>query len=430
MRPARHPQPVLPDHLVVVGANHRSSPALLRDRIFVPDNEAPRFLADLRREGMPEAQVLSTCDRVEVQAIHPDIEKAGRIVRHGLARRANLPPHALDTETYNHAGEDALRHVFAVAGSLDSQVVGEPQVLGQVKAAHGLARKTGAAGAGLVAVMEAAFATAKRVRTETRIAEGPVSMAASAVQVARGIHGDLAGVGGLLLGAGDMGELIAEHMLAAGLGPFTVCVPDDRRADELARRFECHIAPFDRFAAAASEAGVVVSAIGGREYIVTEELVRGALDRRRRRPMFFVDAAIPGDVAPGVERLDGAFAYDLGELERHALSGRAGRNTAAGDAWRIVDDEVAAFVTRRRGRDAGGAITQLRAHFEAARAEILDETPPAVRDAADAVTRRLVNRLLHDPSEALRSLSAEAPGPEKDRAEAVLRRLFGLADKD
>ena len=420
----------LPDDLVVIGANHQSCSALLRDRIFVPDNEAPEFLRGLRREGLGEALVLSTCDRVEVQAVHGDPERAGGIVRRGLARRANLPHHALDTETYSHAGADALRHVFAVAGSLESQVVGEPQVLGQVKAAHALARKAGTAGSALNTVMDAAFATAKRVRTETRIAEGPVSMAAAAVQVARSIHGDLSSVGGLLLGVGDMGDLVAEHMISAGLGPVVISAPDDRRAEEVARGFECHMAPFDRFAAALPEAGVVISALGGREYAVSEEMIRSALVRRRHMPVFLVDAAIPGDVAPGVERVDGAFVYDLAALEKVALAGRSSRRSAADEAWRIVEEDVSAFVWARRGREADDTITALRGHFEAVREEIVAEAPAGMRDAADAVARRLVNRLLHDPSEVLRADAARDGGADRAAAERLLRRLFRLASRE
>lgn len=413
--------------LIVVGANHRSSSVILRDLMFVADAQAPAFLDRLRREGVDQAIVLSTCDRVEVQAAG-DARLAPPVISQALADQAGQPLDVVQGELYAFSGHAALRHVFAVAASLESQVIGEPQVLGQVKAGHRLARAAGTVGPELEATLQAAYAAAKRVRAETVIAEGPVSMAAAAVQVARDVHGDLGRCAGLLIGDGEMGELMAEQLVTAGLGRLTVTMPAAARAEAAARRLECHVAPFENFAAAVADADIVLAASGGREHLITGELVGTALKRRRRRPIFLVDTAVPGDVEPAVGKIDQAFLYDLDDLERLAMQGRAGREQAAAEAWKIVGAEVAAFERARGERRAVPAIASLRSRFEEIGRDVLAE---AGNSGPEEVARRLVNRLLHAPSQALREIAADESefGGERAVAEEILRRLFRLDDE-
>lgn len=415
----------LPADLVAVGASHRSAPAALRDRLFVADADAAAFLRGLRTAGFDEALVLSTCDRVEVVAIAGGA--AAETVGAALAGRAALDPDALAPQLETHAGIDALRHVFEVAAALDSQIVGEPQVLGQLKAAHRLAAAAGALGPRLESVLQAAYAVAKRVRSETAIGERPVSMAAAACQLARDIHGDLSQATALLLGDGEMGELIAGQLHAVGLRRLLVAAPVAARAAALAERLDCHTVPWPELAARLTDAEIVVAGLGGRSYVISAEMLGEALRRRRRRPMFLVDAAVPGDIDPAIDALDEAFRYDLDALERVALDGRDRRAEAAAEAAALVEAAVAAFVRGRSERAAVPTITALRAHFERIRREVLDEGASA---PADELTRRLVNRLLHDPSEALRDVAAGAEtAAERERAERLVRRLFGL-DRD
>ena len=412
--------------LVVVGASYRSSPAALRDRLFVDLPDQPALLGRLRAAGIAEALALATCDRVEIAAAGADPDHATAVALDVLAERAGVPRSALDGATYRYDGRAAVRHLFAVASSLDSMITGEPQVLGQVKESHRVARAAGACGPTLDAVLDAAYHVAKRVRTETAIGERPVSIAAAAERLARNIHGDLGHCAGLLVGDGDMGELIAAHLRhsgrqGAGLGALTVTARIEARAEMLARHMGCNYASFERLDRLLAGADIVISALATGRHAVTRDQVAAALAARRRKPIFLIDAAVPGDVERAVNELDGAFVYDLADLEAVAIEGRAGRDAAATEAARMVEEAVEEFCRDRAGRRAGPAVARLRARFEAVRAE-------ALRDAggdAEAATRLLINRLLHEPSAALRAL-AESGGADSADAERLLIRLFRL----
>ena len=411
-----------PARLGVVGANHRSSSAATRDALFVPEDESRGFLAELRREGIPQALLISTCDRVEVQFAAADAPGARAAILSAFARRIGRDVAA---ETYAHEGDGAMRHIFAVACSLDSQVVGEPQVLGQVKAAHALAREMGLAGHELDAVLDRAYAAAKRVRSETAIGERPVSLAAAAAAVARDVHGEAARCSALLVGLGEMGELLIEHFRRAGLRQLTVTAPSALRAGALARRLEAHLVPYGELGEALARADIVVTALGTGRPTIDTQLALGALKTRRRKPVLFLDLGVPDDVAREVETIDGAFRYGIDDLESLALKGRAEREASTGEAWAIVEAELAAFARARAGRKADSAIVRLRAHFESERARALAETGG---DAARA-TELLVHRLLHGPTATLRELAQGDPA-ERLRAEALLSRAFGLDDTE
>jgi glutamyl-tRNA reductase len=405
---------------VVIGANHRSASLSLRDALFVDDAATAEVLAGLKQAGLPEVLVLSTCDRVEVWAAEGDADHALRAVSSILAARAGLSAAGLGGHLYALAGEEAVRHAFSVTSSLDSLVVGEPHVLGQVKAAHRLARDANTCGPELDTVVQAAFAAAKRARSDTAIGEGPVSIAAAAVQLARDLHGDLARCTALLVGAGDMGELVAESMQAAGLSRLAVTARRAGRAEALANSLGGHVVAYDDLRDALAGADIVLCCVGSRDMVVSSEMVTQALKKRRRKPIFLVDAGIPGDVEPAVNRVDGAFLYDLADLERVALQNRATRETAARAARAIIDEEVHCFVRGRAARAAVPAIVALRARFDDIRAAVLAE---AGDDAAIA-TRLLINRLLHAPSEAMKDVAAE--GEEWQAMEKTLKTLFRL----
>jgi len=414
-----------PAQYVVVGANHRSSSVELRDRIFVEDAAAPAVLGRLREEGLRQALVLSTCDRVEVQGVAEEPELVHAAVARVLAERAGLEQAVLERQLYLHTDEAALRHIFAVAASLDSAVVGEPQVLGQLKAAHRTARDAGTIGSELEAALQAAYAEAKRVRNETRIAEGPVSIVATAVELAREVHGDLGSLGGLLIGTGDMGQLMAEELLRAGLARITVAAPQAARAEALARQLDGHYTDFATLAVALVEADVVIACAGTGRYLVTGEMMEQALRRRRRRPVYLIDLGVPSDIEPAVNRIDDAYLYDLGDLEGAALAGQASRVAAAEEAWHILDEALALFARARAERGAVPTLVALRRHFEQVREQVLAEIGEG--NAAEA-TRLLVNRMLHEPSEALRAIAAEeGSSASRALAERLIRRLFRLA---
>jgi glutamyl-tRNA reductase len=409
---------------VVVGFGHRLASAALRDRMFVEDREIEGVLADLRALGITQAILLSTCDRVEVQGAATDPAAFAQSVLRLFAARSLIATEELGRQAHYLVGEEAVRHMFAVAAALDSQVIGEPQVLGQVKEAHRRSRDAGLLGPELDVILQAGYGAAKRARSETALGERPVTLASAAVQVARDVHGELTGCTALLLGSGDMGELLAEHFRAAGLKRLSVTGPNVARSEAMARQLDCHVAVFDPLLPTLIPADIVITAAGTGRFSITAEMVDEALRRRRRRAMLLVDLGVPADIDPAVEPLDGAFRYDLDDLERVAMSGRASRETAAAEAWAIIDAELAAFSRARAGRTAAPAITALRRHFEAHRARVLIE---AGGDAVRA-TELLINRLLHEPSETLRRLAAEAATDPATRrtTERLIYDLFGI----
>lgn len=416
-RPA--PQPF------VVGATHRSSALALRDRLFIDEAAAPDFYRRLKKGGVTEAIMLSTCDRVEVQGVSEAPDAAIETIREIMAARAGEDAAALAAQLETMTGEEAVRRIFAVAASLESQVVGESQVLGQVKEAHRQAARHGMVGPALEGLLQAAYAAAKRVRTETEIGERSVTLASGAVQIARDLHGDLSDVVGLIVGLGDMGDLIGGQLRLAGVGR-TILTGPSRRTEAQARRMGCNFMPFDQLEDALVDADIVVTAAGTGRFLVTAEIMERALRRRKRRPVLILDGGIPADVEPAVDERDGAFVYTLDDLERVAREGRANREAAAAEAWTIVEAELERWRRSMAERDAVPMLVSLRANFEAIRDEILAVDPDA--DAAEA-TRRLVNRLLHKPSEALRHLAAETDCESEKRVAAhIVARLFGLPD--
>lgn len=281
-------------------------------------------------------------------------------------------------------------------------------------------------GGELETVMQGAYASAKRVRTETAIGRRPVSIASAAVELALDLHGDLGRCRGLLIGTGEMGELIAEALRTAGLSELSVSHPVPERAERLARALDCHEAPFAALDDALAAADVVVCALGTRQAVIDADRVRLALRARRNRPVFLVDAAFPGDVDAAIEKIDSAFRYTLEDLERIALESRSRREEEATDAWRIVDEELEAFMVGSAERAAAPVLNALRRRFEDTRAQALAD---AGGDAEKA-TRLLVSRLLHDPSRFLRSLAANGKSGEMTSIGSALQRVFSLPSDD
>lgn len=410
--------PAAPPPLQVIGVDHRSCPDGVREKLFVDDAEMPAMLDALKARGAQEALVLSTCNRVEVIGRFQDPQRSPETVAAELGRPVDLDGAVLRPLLYAHASDEAVRHVFRVACSLDSQVVGEPQVLGQVRAAHRLCRDLGGTGPVVEDTMRAAYAVAKRVRSETKIGEGPVSLAAAAIARVRDLFGDLDGRSGLLAGTGELGLLIAEHMAAAGMEGMEVLDRFPRRAALAARDLEAHHGGLDQLGAALDRADVVVTTLGEGQYLITAEMIEAALRRRRRRPFFLLDLSVPGDVEPAVHRLDEAFVYDVGDLEAITRAGMADRAGEAARAERMVEEAVAAFTRDRSGRDAAPDIAALRAHVEAMVAEV---------SGADAdLARRIAARLAHAPSVLLRDLAEQ--GRLDRQTKDLVFRLFDMPD--
>jgi len=404
----------------------------LRDRMYVEEYALPEFYERLRAAGIEQAIVLSTCDRIEIQTIRKneeDCAQAAKKIIEILAANGELAPDEVESQVYVLTGEKAVRQIFSVPASLDSLVVGEPQVLGQVKAAHRLAREMDMVGPDLDALLQAAFAAAKRVRRETAIGERPVSIATAAVELAKDLHGDLGSTFGLLVGGGDMGDMVAEEFALAGLGSLTVVHPNPARSEAAARALECHSAPWENLDYLLAASDLILTSMGQRQHSVSADGIQAAIIERMHKPIFIVDLAVPGDVDPTVDAIEDAFLYTLDDLERVAMEGHATRKNVAGDAWAIIDEEVAAYEQGQASLAAVPVLSDLRRHFEDMRDEVLLD---AGGDAEKA-TRLLVNRLLHEPTTAMRDVAGQNGNEgirdnEWAEVERVLRRLFRLSE--
>lgn len=403
----------------VIGVSHRTCPDSLRERLYVDDSEVAAVIGTLRIRGVREALVLSTCDRVEVIAVFQDGPMATMSVATALGAPVGLRGEELVPYLYRHDAGDAVRHLFRVVSALDSQVVGEPQVLGQVKAAQRLSQDLGAWGTTLDRILQAAYAVAKRVRTETRIGEGAVSLATAAVARVQELHGDLAGRSGLLIGGDELSVMIARQLREAGLHDLTVLDRFRRRAAVTAAELEAHYGPLEDLAGTLDTADVVITGHGSGRYLITAETMEAVLRRRRRRPVFLLDMAVPGDVEPAVHRLDEAYVYDLGDLERVTHEGRAGREAEAAKATALVEQALLAFDQDLAVRDAGPDIARLRTHLEEQIRAGAGNGPEA-----EALARRIAGRLLHAPSEAMRRWAAA--GRLDDETRSLIAELFGL----
>lgn len=412
---------VLPPLPFAVGVNHRTAPSALRERLYIAEDAVPAVLAGLRQAGLTQAIVLSTCDRTEIIGYHAAPAEAIRLATTELARIGNLSAVELTGRMLVLQGEPAIEHLFAIAASLESVVVGEPQVLGQVREAYRLAGDAGLIGMELDRLMQACLATAKRIRSETAIGRRSISMASAALQVARDVHGALQGCGALMIGAGDMGELLAAKLREAGIGRLAVADSLALRAQATARRLGAQVVDFEDLPAALADADIVLTGLGHGKVVIDADLMRATLRRRRQRPVFLIDAAVPRDIAPAVGEIDEAFLYNLDDLERIAEQGRARRGQEAEKGWAILRAGVASFSQAMAGRDAAPVLTALRGAFEAARAKLLAEQPGL---SAEDATRLLIHRLLHRPSEVLRD--AALAGSDRAALESLLAKLFEL----
>ena len=409
-----------PADFLVVGASHKTSSTAFRDRLFVEPGDEVQLLENLRARGFEQAMVVSTCDRVEIFGASRNMDESMQAAHELLETRLGgqpVDPGAL----YVRQGRDAVRHVFGVATSLESAIVGEADILGQIKDAHARARRVGALGSELDGLMQKAFSAAKDARTNTAIAEGPLSLANAALQAIRGLFGDLEKVSALLLGPGEMGVLMLEHFRRHGLRHITIAGPTPGRASSAAHAFEAHAVIYDELGSALERADLVIGAAGTGREIVAAGMMREAIRARRRKPVFILDVAVPADAERAIAEMDDVFLYDLDDLESISRSNRASRDEAAREAWRVIDSHVDAFLELRAERNAGQEVTDLRSCFEQMRTDVL--TDSGDMDAAE-VTRRLINRLLHAPSEALR---AEARNGDNAGVIAkAVRRLFAL----
>lgn len=391
--------------LFVLGINHQTAPVSLRERVAFSSEAVPAALEALRAlPQVSEVALLSTCNRTELYAVADD---DGRALADWLATHPD-DMGDLHAYLYRHRDAEAVRHLFRVATGLDSLVLGEPQILGQVKDAWAIARSAGSLGSQLDRLFQQAFSTAKRARTDTRIGANPVSVASAAVRLAQESFARLEDSTVLLIGAGETIELAARHLVQAKAKRLLIANRTLSHAQDLATRHGGVALPLSELDRHLGEADIVLSATASREPILRRPQVAAALATRKHRPMLLLDLAVPRDIAPDVAELKDTFLYTVDDLERAIEDNRRSRREAATEAEAIVDLQVARFVETMAASTRTAPLKRLRAHGEAARAEVLAKARQqldAGQDPAEVLNflaHTLTNRLLHAPTIALR----------------------------
>lgn len=415
----------------MAGLSHRNAPVDVREQVALEEDKLREVLRDMQGTGIAEELVLlSTCNRVEVYGVAPAPGEVRAAVFRRLCRQRGADAHAVEGMLYTHEDGEAVRHAFRVAASLDSMMIGEPQILGQVKDAFALAQSCETVGPTLHTLFTTAFGVAKKVRTETDIARHAVSVSFAAVELAKKIFEGLSGRAVLLVGAGKMGELAARHLVEQGAFPIYVTNRTWARAQDMARALSGTAVPFDELPTALGSVDIVITSTGAREAVVTRDMVQQAMHGRRARPLFFVDIAVPRDVEASVNTLDNVYVYDIDDLRSVVDANLRERLREAQRAEGLVEREVGKFLTRLRDVEIIPTIVSLRERLEDIRAgEVrkalarLPEAPPEVREAIEAASTAIVNKILHTPITKLRESSRAGAG--RSWTEFV-HELFGL----
>jgi len=415
--------------IVVVGLNHETASVAVREALAFPKERLPEALARIRAEaGLDEAMILSTCNRVEVYGRAQ--EPVGPAVAAFLARFHDRPLEELQPHLYRLEGEEAVRHAFRVAASLDSMVLGEPQILGQVKEAYEAAEHAGSLGSVLNALRNRSVAAARRARTETSIGRNAVSVSHVAVELARKIWGELRDRSVLLVGAGKMSELAARQMVRDGARATVLGGRTFEKAEQLAAALGGRAAPFEALRAEMTQADIVISGTGAPGIVVRREDVEAAQAGRRHRPLFLIDIAVPRDIDAGAARVPGVFLYDLDDIKSVAEANLRERKKEASAAEAILEEEIREFVEWRRSLEVVPLLVELRQRAdEIRRAEVekvrrrLGPLNPEQEQALEAATSAIVNKLLHPPTVHLKEMASNGEHAEHV---GLIRKLFGL----
>jgi glutamyl-tRNA reductase len=396
--------------VLIIGVSHRTAPVAMRERLAVIPEAMEATLAALGAlPSVREVALISTCNRVEIYAAVEDADRAAQGLAEVLAQRAGVTSLELGAHLYERRDVEAVQHLFRVASSLDSLVLGEPQILGQTKQAHEAAVRGGSAGAVLNACFQRAFRVARRVRRETAIARNPVSVSSVAIELVRQVFGDFAGRQVLVVGAGKMSELAARTLRTHG-ATLTVTNRTRARADELAGRFGARACDWSDLTGALTRADIVIASTGAQRPVLTHAMLAQVQRARRGRPLFLLDIAVPRDVEPEAGKLSGVYLADIDNLQKVADEHREGRKSEAAEAEGIVEQEVGRFVKAWRGRQLAPTVTALRAHVlgvaQAEAGRIAASMPGlgererrALLDLADGIAKKL----LHLPQMALRN---------------------------
>ncbi len=410
----------------ILGLNHNTAPVEIREQVIYQGDDVERALnALVRLQGIDEAVILSTCNRTEIYLESDDTGMA--TVATWLRDDQALSPDA-ESALFSLNGEEAIRHLFRVASGLDSMVLGEPQILGQLKDAFRHAEQSKTVGSQLKRLFHHTFSVAKKVRTDTAIGSSPVSVAYAAVNLADQFFAGFSKHTALLIGAGTTIELVAKHLYGKGIGRMFVANRDFARAQSVASQFDGFALPLSEIEGTLPEADILISSTASTEPIITTQQMKSAIRVRKRKPIFAVDIAVPRDLESGIAELDDVYLYTIDDLDKVIDEGKSSREAAAVDAHRILDDETQRYLNIERSKEVAPIITALRDHGDAIRHEVLEQARRRLargvdqEEVLDYVTSALLKKLLHQPSVRLRKA-----GEDSDQAFIeTIRELFGL----
>ena len=418
-------------NLVIVGLNHKTSPVEIREKLSFPAQTIGEPFKKLTGHyGLNVGVILSTCNRVEVLAITSDMEKGVWQIKRFLADFHSIPLEKLDEHLYVHCGEAAVKHLLRVAAGLDSMVVGEPQILGQVKDSYSYAVEHNTAGVVVNKLYHKVFQVAKRIRTETKIGESAVSISFAAVELARKIFGDLSGKTVMLIGAGEMAELAAKHLINNGIKEIIVANRTYEKAVELVKGFGGTAIMFREFAHYLKNADIVIASTGATTFIIKPDMVQEVMRERKQKPMFYIDISVPRNIDPLVNNIDNAYVYDVDDLQGVVSSNIQERNKEAEAAEKIIIEEIDNFYRWIKSLDVVPTIIALRQTCDQIRKTELARSLPSLsaltekdQKVLEAMTSAIVNKILHHP---VTHLKKEANRVEGDLYIDTIRKLFDL----
>jgi glutamyl-tRNA reductase len=415
--------------VLVVGLNHKIADVDVREKLAF---NGPKLEGGLARfNELPEVEeaiILSTCNRVELYANVSDTGKASESIKTFLSEFHGIRRSSLDSGLYIYDGVDAVRHIFRVASSLDSMVVGEPQILGQLKSAFELSLSKKTTGILLNKLMKKAISVAKRVRTETKIAENAVSISFAAVELAKKIFTDLSQRVFMLLGAGEMAELAAKHLISSGVREVLVSNRTFERACELSKEFKGRPVRFEEFITEMVRADIVFCSTGAPTYILTKSQMQKVMKERKQRQVFIIDISVPRNIDPDINGLDNVYLYNVDDLQGVVDANMFERRREAEKAEKIIEEELETFLKWQSSLDSVPTIIALRERAETIKREELDKLMNKIsgigekeKEAIEYMATALMNKLIHPPTAALKDASED-----KDAMVAMIKRLYGI----
>jgi glutamyl-tRNA reductase len=419
--------------LLITGVSHKTAPVEVRECLAFREEALPAALADLRsREGVVEAVILSTCNRVEITVTTDDSVEPQNTVDCFLRDHKSISLETIAPHLYRHEGRNAIHHLFRVAASLDSMVIGEPQILGQLKAAYAAAKDCGALSGWLDGLLSRAFSVAKRVRSETGIGQMAVSVSYAAVELSRKIFGSLQNRTVMIVGAGKMSELAARHLRRSGASHVFVTNRTHERAVEMAKLFQGTPVEYTRFVSMLPEVDIVIASSGAPHYILHKEEMQRVISARKNRPMFLIDIAVPRNIDPAINDLDNVFLYDIDDLQEVVNANLRERMKEADHAEELVGEEVERMMARLKVAEVTPLIVGIQEQLEQIRAGEIDKArrkfgpfTPEQEQAIEMLTRGIINKIAHGPISELRNHAGQ---PEGAHVVAAIRKAFHLQD--